>query len=331
VKKIKSLLTEKEKSRQIRAKYEEIYSDSETWLYEKSHGVHSVVLSQIKQELAGKKYLDVGCGAGRLALMCAHFADQVTAIDFSEKAIFLASLNASCLGLNNIELQGISIEEFCNTQAEIYDVVTMIGVLEHVENPLGTLQAVNTLLPDQGILVVSCPNFINFRGFTYMTLLTLFDLPMSLADLRQIDYQDISAWAASSGFKLLKTVGAIYQFGWGEKAYKDMVRRVPLAIKDKKKQLDPDHDRYNTWLRRMLDCNAQYVEWLEDNGIIKRIERQVELKMERKVAIVDSLWEKLSRYIQEDITSDPYYTDMAPFCYMGGEAIYILKKVSGNL
>jgi len=327
VKKIRSLLVEENKEKKIKSKYEEIYSDSDTWLYKKSHGVHSVVLSQIKQKLMGKRCLDIGCGAGRLPIMCAHFAEKVTAFDFSKKAIDLAGLNASCVELDNIEFQVSGIEEFCRAaQAGVYDVITMIGVLEHVEDVLGTLQRIRGLLCDQGILIVSCPNFINFRGFTYMTLLTLFNLPMSLADLRQVDYKDMADWATKSGFNVIKTVGAIYRFAWEEKACRDMARRVPLAIKDKGIPFDVDYDKYNSWLNRMVGFNSKYLQWLEDGGILKRIEKQVEINIKRTVTVDDALWQKMLRYLQEDITSDPYYSDVPPFCYMGGEGIYILEK-----
>lgn len=326
MKKIKPIHLEKETN--LQAKYEEIYRDSDVWLYTKSHGVHSVILGQIKDYLSDKKVLDVGCGAGRLAIMCAHFAKTVDAFDFSENAIFLAKKNAECSGTDNVNFFVSDIDSFNLGTEEAYDIITLVGVLEHVIDPLKTLKKLNSILKNEGLLVVSCPNFINFRGYSYMTLLTLFDLPMSLADLRQIDYRDIKNWSKETGFELIKTIGAIYRFGWDEKSVNDMIKRVPLAIKDKQLSIEVNYEAYNSWLKSRIESNRMYLEYLERTGILKRIERLVEIKFNKIEGIKEELWKKMNEYIYEDIETDPYYCDIEPFCYQGGEGIYILKKIA---
>lgn len=156
-----------------------------------SNRIHSVVLEQMKDYLPNKRVLDIGCGTGRHAIMCAHFAREATGFDFSEHAIKLARLCASCTKTNNVEFLVSDINKFCQQTSKKYDVITMIGVLEHVQEPISILRNVADILYKHGTLIIACPNFINFRGFSYMTLLTLFGLPMSLADLRQIDVKDI--------------------------------------------------------------------------------------------------------------------------------------------
>lgn len=79
-----------------------------------------------------------------------------------------------------------------------------------------------------------------------MTLLTLFGLPMSLADLRQIDVKDIRVWSENVGLRLEKTLGAIYKFGCAKKASKDIIKRVPLAIKDKNIKVELNFKAYST-------------------------------------------------------------------------------------
>ena len=59
-----------------------------------------------------------------------------------------------------------------------------------------------------------------------MTLLTLFGLPMSLADHRQVTYVDMQRWCKKTGFQLQKTVGAIYRFAWEEGAVEDMLDKA---------------------------------------------------------------------------------------------------------
>jgi len=326
MKKVKPIQLEEDKKVDLQIKYEEIYRESDVWLYTKSNGIHSVVLEQIKDYLPNKRVLDIGCGAGRLAIMCANFAKEVIGFDFSESAIRLARLCASCTKTNNIEFLVSDINKFCQQTSKKYDVITMIGVLEHVQEPISILRDVADILDKHGTLIIACPNFINFRGFSYMTLLTLFGLPMSLADLRQIDVKDIKIWSENVGLKLEKTLGAIYKFSWTEKAYKDMIKRVPLAIKDKNLKIELDFKAYSTWLDRMTGFNEEYLNWLKWQGVLKSIKRSAKIKVERDKNIDSVLWEKIKRYLNEDIKSDPYYSDTSPFCYMGGEGVYLLKK-----
>lgn len=327
IKKIKSILLEKKKKRKIRAKYAEIYKDSDVWLYTKSHGVHSVILGEIKDYLPNKKILDVGCGAGRLAIMCAYFAKTVDAFDFSETAISLAQISAKCSQTKNVNFFVSDIKDFSSKNQKRYDLITLVGVLEHVNNPLSTLKKLNSLLKNNGILVVSCPNFINFRGYTYMTLLTLFDLPMSLVDLRQIDYKDIINWSKKTGFKVQRTVGALYEFAWGEKSVEDMIKRVRLALRDKVLPIRVNCRVYNSWLRSRIESNRMYLRYLEKEGILKKIKHSIKIQFNRPEEVEKDLYRKLKEYANENIEKDPYYCEIEPFCYQGGEGIFFLKKV----
>jgi ubiquinone biosynthesis O-methyltransferase len=325
--KVRSLLAEPGGPGRVREKYEEIYEDSEAWLYAKSHGVHSVVYSLIADRVRGRTVLDVGCGAGRLAIMCAHHAVEVRGFDFSETAIVIADLNAASAG-QDVDFRVADIDTFCATsETASYDVVTMLGVLEHVEDPVATLRDISPLIRDGGTLVVSCPNFINPRGFMYMTLLTLFGLPMSLADLRQVDHMNLREWAAATGYGVEQVAGALYRFGWDEKAVADMERRVPLAVHDSGLDLPLDYERYGAWLERMAAPMTETLAWLESRGVLQRIRRALELRFERVVDVGDELWERMSRYMNENIEADPFYSTEPPFAYLGGECIYVLEKL----
>lgn len=324
--KIKSILVTDRKGR-LKEKYEEIYQNAGVWLYKKSDGVHSIVFTQIKGKIKNKDVLDVGCGAGRLSIMMAFAAKSVDAFDFSKTAIAIAKKNAECSGVMNVNFFVDELEKFSPKKGKKYDLITLIGVLEHVKDPLADLIKLKKLLKKNGYLVVGCPNFLNFRGYTYMTLLKLFDLPMSLADLRQVDYTNIEEWAKATGFKLEKTVGAIYDFAWGEKAANDMIKRVPLAVRDKKLKSDLDYSSYNSWLKSSIRSNKMYLKFLEEKGLLKRITRQVKVRFSRAGDIDKGLWDKMRAYINEDLENDPYYSDIAPVCYRGGEGIYLLRKL----
>lgn|GEM_PF-1558200 len=324
--KLRSSLAEPQGQRNLKAKYEQIYSESDVWLYKKSHGVHSVIFSQIRDHLSGARLLDVGCGAGRLALMCATRAKHVDGLDFSETAVSMAQLNASACGINNVSFLVADLDEYENPQP--YQLITLIGVLEHVKDPVTSLRRINQLLEEGGTAVVSCPNFLNFRGHSYMTLLTLLELPMSLADLRYVSYLDIQSWCQQTGFELLNSVGAIYRFGWDEKAVLDMIQRVPLAVRDKNLSVPLNYEAYNNWLRSQVAINRQYLNYLESQGFLKRIRRMVELRPQSVAGVDPELVRKMHQYLEEDIDNDPFYCEVEPFCYHGGEGIYFLRKVS---
>jgi 2-polyprenyl-3-methyl-5-hydroxy-6-metoxy-1,4-benzoquinol methylase len=310
---------------QLKSKYEEIYSASDVWLYSKSHGVHSVILSLLEQGLASKRVLDVGCGAGRLPIMCALRGADVIGFDFSEAAIRIAKLNASCADAE-LRLEVADIDGFCAATTEAYDLITMVGVLEHVPDPVDTLRSLNRVVAPGGTLVTSCPNFLNLRGFSYMTLLTLLDLPLSLADVRQVDYLAMQEWAQSTGWSYDRAVGAIYRFGWGEKAATDMCKRLPLAVGDSPLDLEFDYAAYGEWLRRMTVPAGAMLEWLEAANVLKRITPPTPPRLTRRADIADELWNLMEQYMVEDVVSDPYYCEIPPFALMGGECIYVLTK-----
>ncbi len=325
--KVKSYLVSKDEPGGLKQKYEEIYGQSDVWLYKKSHGAHSVILQLIKDYLPGKKVLDVGCGAGRLPLMCGTLAREVHAFDFSEAAIFIARKNAEAVGQEHVQFWVSDMDFFENPDGQPYDLITLAGVLEHVPDPLATLRRLSSLLGNNGLLMVSCPNFLNFRGHTYMTLLTLLDLPMSLADLRQVSYMDIRRWASEVGFQVECCAGAIYRFAWDGKAVEDMIKRVPAAIGDKQLPIEIHFESYNQWLKSMVEINRWYLEFLESQGFLKRIVHPVRLEVAKRPDVDEELWGKMNQYLNEDIESDPYWSDIEPFCYQGGEVAYLLRKV----
>ena len=323
--KIESNLIKEKGKEKLQDKYEEIYRDSDVWLYKRSNGIHSVIYNHIKGKINNKNVLDVGCGAGRLSIMMGFVANFVDAFDFSECAISIAKKNAECCGVRNVNFFIDEIEKFLPKDGKKYDLITLVGVIEHVKDPKAVLTKFGNLLKNHGNLIVSCPNFLNFRGDSYMTLLSLFGLPMSLADLRQIDYTNIKDWAETTGFELEKTVGAIYNSSWGEKAVKDMIKRVPLAVQDKQLKIELDYSYYNSWLESRIESNRMLLDFLEENGFLKRITKQVEMNFSNVDNIEKKLWSKMFEYINEDIEGDPYYSDVTPINYIGGECIYFLK------
>jgi 2-polyprenyl-3-methyl-5-hydroxy-6-metoxy-1,4-benzoquinol methylase len=106
----------------------------------------------IARYASGKKLLDVGTGDGAFL----KFAQAKGFIVEGTEASKNGAARATELGfkvhlgeLSNLSLQGP------------YDIITMWHVLEHVPNPGETLTLINTLLAENGTLVIAVPNELN--------------------------------------------------------------------------------------------------------------------------------------------------------------------------
>ncbi|WP_301098149.1 bifunctional 2-polyprenyl-6-hydroxyphenol methylase/3-demethylubiquinol 3-O-methyltransferase UbiG [Otariodibacter sp.] len=111
--------------------------------------------------LFGKKVLDVGCGGGILSESMARAGANVTGIDMTTQPLRIARQHAQENQLE-IDYQQITIEEFLakhqEQQAERYDVITCMEMLEHVPDPLSIIRSCQQLLKPNGILFLSTIN-----------------------------------------------------------------------------------------------------------------------------------------------------------------------------
>jgi 2-polyprenyl-6-hydroxyphenyl methylase / 3-demethylubiquinone-9 3-methyltransferase len=107
--------------------------------------------------LAGKQVCDVGCGGGILAESIARKGATVTGIDLSEKALKVADLHRLESGIK-VRYELISAEELAAREAEQYDVVTCMEMLEHVPDPAAIVKACAKLVKPGGHIFFSTLN-----------------------------------------------------------------------------------------------------------------------------------------------------------------------------
>ena len=123
------------------------------------HAINPLRLNWIKSfvSLEGKKVVDVGCGGGILAESISQSGADTTGIDLSEKALKVAELHALEVGAN-LTYRSISAEDLADEQAEQYDVVTCMEMLEHVPDPASVVRACTKLCKPGGTLFFSTLN-----------------------------------------------------------------------------------------------------------------------------------------------------------------------------
>ncbi|MBV1689455.1 bifunctional 2-polyprenyl-6-hydroxyphenol methylase/3-demethylubiquinol 3-O-methyltransferase UbiG [Novosphingobium sp. G106] len=104
--------------------------------------------------LAGKRALDVGCGAGLLCEPLARLGGTVTGVDAAEENIEAAREHAKGSGLA-IEYRWGDIGQLGLVD---YDLVCSMEVIEHVADKPGFIAALTAAMKPDGLMVLSTPN-----------------------------------------------------------------------------------------------------------------------------------------------------------------------------
>ncbi|KTD82230.1 bifunctional 2-polyprenyl-6-hydroxyphenol methylase/3-demethylubiquinol 3-O-methyltransferase UbiG [Legionella waltersii] len=120
------------------------------------HDINGTRLEFITQHsnLSMRRVLDVGCGGGILCEAMAKLGAQVTGIDAEPESIKVAKEHASQSSLT-INYLDTPIEDY---ESPMFDVVTCMELLEHVQKPELLLQHCKRLLKPGGLLFVSTIN-----------------------------------------------------------------------------------------------------------------------------------------------------------------------------
>jgi len=147
-------------------------------------------------QFKGEGYvLDVGCGSGAFAEFLQRCGFLVKGIDVSARAIE----NARRRG---IDADCTSLEE-AHFPDETFDVVNMWHVLEHCDDPLGTLREVHRILKDDGIFVASVPLIDGFGGRLFGPRWSYLELPRHL---NQFTRATLSGALEKAGFRIEKVI-----------------------------------------------------------------------------------------------------------------------------
>ena len=221
-------MNKKPSNESLKDKYDQIYDNGayKNYFTFNSYTIFEAILAATNWE--DKDVLDVGCGEGDLsAMMSFAGAKRVDGIDYSKEAVSLAN--------KKINIENVSfIVEDAHTVKGRYDVIVMAGVLEHIDQPFDLIdKLVKENLNDGGVIVTASPSFLNPRGYVWMTLQVLLDVPMSLSDVHFFMPSDFNNYASSRNLKVSMT--SIDQgWGGGKRTILDFKKRLVNALRDKK-------------------------------------------------------------------------------------------------
>lgn len=121
-----------------------------------------------RRPLAGKRVLDVGCGAGLLTEPLARLGAQVTGLDAAPENIAAAKMHA--------EGQGLAIDYRVGEVSALvaegrrFDLVTSMEVIEHVADQAAFVAVLAAALATGGLLIVSTPNRTPLSQLAMITL-----------------------------------------------------------------------------------------------------------------------------------------------------------------
>jgi len=222
----------------------------------------------VLENARGDSLLDLACGDGTITAMLFSKFKRVVVVDASDS--HLVKAREKC---PKAEFHESLIETF--KTKERFDVVTMLNILEHVINPVLTLQKSASFLKDDGILIVHVPNALAVNRVIARIMGTLTDeYELSPYDInvaghrRNYDMRSLVDDFKSAGLKIISTGGIFYKmlstpqmdwllrngpwneggFGWG---------RVGAEKKDWKAEFC--RACYEIGKERPEDCNIIYV------------------------------------------------------------------------
>lgn len=206
--------------------YDNVYRNDSSQFYSFNTFPESKLIIEMLPTWNGLNVLEIGCGEGRLAAMLSFAgAKSVVAVDYSQEAISMAQER---INLDNVHYQCV---DYHNITGQ-YDVVVLQGVLEHLDEPFGELEYIlEKLVRQDGVVITSSPSFLNPRGYVWMTLQLLFDIPMSLTDLHFLCPFDFENFSMEKGYSIeFRSIDQ--ERASGERLIIDFQKRLPNALKD---------------------------------------------------------------------------------------------------
>ena len=163
-------------------------------------------------DIAGKRMVDVGCGGGILTEGLARLGADALGIDLSEELIDIADLHGLETGVS-ANYQKISAENLAEQQAESFDHVTCMEMLEHVPDPGSIISACARLVKPGGMVFFST---LNRKPKAYLMAIVAAEHVLRMLPRGTHDYKtfikpsELCQSARNAGLELQGMVGIEY-------------------------------------------------------------------------------------------------------------------------
>ena len=165
-----------------------------------------------RSPVANNKILDVGCGGGILSESMAHRGANVTGIDMGDAPLAVAKLHSLETGIK-INYQKSTVESLAEEEAEQYDIITCLEMLEHVPDPNSIINTCSKLLKPGGKIFFSTINK-NLKAFLFAIIgaeYILNLLPKSTHEYKKfIKPSQLQAWASRNNLSFDSIIGMTY-------------------------------------------------------------------------------------------------------------------------
>jgi 2-polyprenyl-3-methyl-5-hydroxy-6-metoxy-1,4-benzoquinol methylase len=158
---------------------------------------------------SNKRVLDIGCSSGYLGHFLERQNNIVVGLDFVKSAVLAGIKNNLDCRYCNIENDELPLKE-----GEIFDVIILSEILEHFIDPLPIIKKLQTVLKDNGILIISTPNiaYIQYRAELFFGFLPdfcefrdiFFERPYNFQHKTLFTYKVLENTLSMAGLKVLK-------------------------------------------------------------------------------------------------------------------------------
>lgn len=178
--------------------------------------------------LAGKRALDVGCGAGLLCEPLARMGAEVSGVDAAPENIAAAKEHAAGQGLDIDYRHG----DITRMKLAPYDLVTSLEVIEHVADPAAFVTALAEKLDHGGLMILSTPNRTALSRFAMITVGEgLGQIPKGTHDWSQfLNPEELEAHANAAGLQVTDKRGLSFSPTRGFQISDDMTLNYLMTL-----------------------------------------------------------------------------------------------------